>query len=34
MEGEIIKCFSKVVRIPLSPTQDDIKRYLEMKLNY
>ena len=34
IEAEIIKCFTKVARIPLSPTQDDIKSYLEMKLNY
>jgi len=34
IEAEIIKCFSKVVRIPLGPTQDDIESYLEMKLNY
>jgi len=33
IEGEIIKCFSKVAMIPLSPTQDDIKSYLEMKLD-
>jgi len=31
VEGGIIKCFSKVVRIP---TRDDIKSYLEMKPNY
>jgi len=34
IEAEIIKCFSKVARIPLSPNQEDIKSYLEMKLNY
>src|SRR5437879_587261 len=28
---EIVKCFGKPVRIPISPTQDDIKSYLEMR---
>ena len=30
---EIIKCFSEVARIHLTPTQDDIKSYLKMKLD-
>ena len=30
---EIVGCFSKVVRIPLSPTHEDIMDYLEMRLN-
>ena len=30
---DIIKCFSEVVRIHLTPTQDDIKSYLEMRLD-
>ena len=29
---EIMKCFGKVVRIPISPTRDDIRSYLEMRL--
>ena len=29
---EIEKCFGEVVRIPISPTQNDIKSYLEMRL--
>ena len=33
IEDEIRKSFKKVVRIPVSPTQGDIKRYLEMRLN-
>ena len=34
IEDEIMKCFSKVVvRIPVSPTQEDIKSYLEMRLD-
>ena len=33
IEDEIMKGFSKVVMIPLSPTQGDIKSYLEMRLN-
>ena len=33
IEDEIMKCFSKVVMIALSPNQDDIKSYLEMRLN-
>jgi len=33
IEDEIMKHFGEVVRIPLSPTQDDIKGYLEMRLN-
>ena len=30
---EIRKCFGKVVRIPASPTRDDIRSYLEMRLD-
>ena len=30
---EILKCFCKVVRIPVIPTRDDIKSYLEMRLD-
>ena len=30
---EIMKCFCKVVRIPVSPTRDDIRSYLEMRLD-
>jgi len=30
---EIRKCFCKVVRIPVSPTRDDIRSYLEMRLD-
>ena len=33
IEDEIVKGFSKVVRIHFSPTQDDIKSYLEMRLS-
>ena len=29
---DITKCFGKVVRIPVSPTQEDIQSYLEMRL--
>jgi len=29
---EIMKCFGQVVRIPISPTLDDIRSYLEMRL--
>ena len=32
IDGEIVEFFSKAVRIPISPTQDDIKNYLEMRL--
>ena len=32
IDEEIVKCFSEVLRIPLSPTHADIKTYLEMKL--
>ena len=31
---EIMKYFSKVVRIPVIPTQDDITSYLEMRLDH
>ena len=30
--GEIMTCFGNVVRIPISPTPDDIRSYLEMRL--
>ena len=30
---EIMKCFGKVARIPVSPTGDDIESYLEMRLD-
>jgi len=33
INGEIMKCFSEAVRIPISPTQRDIKSYLEMRLD-
>jgi len=33
IEDEIMGSFGKVVRIPLSPTRDDIESYLEMKLS-
>ena len=33
IDDEITKCFGKAVRIPISPTQDDIKSYLEMRLD-
>ena len=33
VEKEIMKCFGKMVRISISPTQDDIRSYLEMKLD-
>ena len=29
---EIKKCFGEVARIPISPTQDDIRSYLGMRL--
>ena len=32
IEDEVVKCFGKVARIPLSPTQHDIRSYLEMRL--
>ena len=32
INSEIVEFFSKAVRIPISPTQDDIKSYLEMRL--
>ena len=34
IEDEIMKYFSKVVRIPVIPTQDDITSYLEMRLDH
>ena len=33
VRDEITKCFGKVVRIPISPTRDDIRSYLEMRLD-
>ena len=33
INNEITRCFCEVVRIPVSPTQDDIKSYLEMRLD-
>jgi len=32
VEDEIMKCFGNLVRIPISPTRDDIRSYLEMRL--
>ena len=32
IDAEIVECFSRVARIHISPTQDDIKNYLEMRL--
>ena len=32
INDEIVECFSKAVKIPISPTQDDIKGYLVMRL--
>jgi len=29
---EIMKCFGRVIRIPVSPTRGDIRSYLEMRL--
>jgi len=33
IDDEIVRCFSKALRIPLSPTHSDINSYLEMRLN-
>ena len=33
IDDEIVRCFSKALRIPLSPTHGDIDSYLEMRLN-
>ncbi|PUU72813.1 hypothetical protein B9Z19DRAFT_1069483 [Tuber borchii] len=33
INDEIVRCFIEVARIPLSSTHEDIKRYLEMRLN-
>jgi len=33
IDDEIVRCFSKVLRIPLSPTHRDIRSYLEMRLD-
>ena len=32
IDDEIVEHFSKAVRIPVSPTQDDIRSYLKMRL--
>jgi len=34
VDDEIIEYFGKVVRVPLSPAEDEIQRYLEMGLDY
>jgi len=34
IDDEIVECFSKAVKIPISPTQDDIRSYLEMRLKH
>ena len=33
IDDEIVRCFSKALRIPLSPTHEDIMNYLEMRLS-
>ena len=33
IDDEIVRCFGKALRIPLSPTHSDINSYLEMRLN-
>jgi len=33
IDGEIVACFSKTLRIPLSPTHRDIMNYLERRLD-
>ena len=33
IDDEITKCFSKLVRIPVSPTRDDITSYVKMRLD-
>ena len=33
VRDEVTKCFGTVVRIPVSPTRDDIRSYLEMRLD-
>ena len=33
IDDEIVRCFSKALRIPLSPIHCDIDSYLEMRLN-
>ena len=33
IEQEIVKCFTQLVRLPLSPTPSDIRSYLEMRLD-
>ena len=33
IEQEIVRCFSQLVRLPLSPTHGDIRSYLEMRLD-
>ena len=32
IDDEVMEYFSKAIRIPVTPTQDDIKSYLEMRL--
>ena len=33
IDGEVMTCFSKALRVPLSPTHGDIKSYLESRLD-
>ena len=33
IDDEIMRCFSQPLRVPLSPTHDDIRSYLEMRLD-
>ena len=33
IDDEIVRCFGKALRIPLSPTNGDIDSYLEMRLD-
>ena len=33
IDDELVRCFGKALRIPLNPTQGDIKSYLEMRLD-
>ena len=33
IDDEIVRCFGKALRIPLSPTHSDISSYWEMRLN-
>jgi len=32
IDDEVMEYFSKAVRMPVSPTQDDIRSYLKMRL--